>query len=214
MDIGTNYATAFQDLGLDPVDDVSPDFLRRYKRKDTEVQWTLHPMKDENPIERSRGLDHGALQPFASSDWIEVKRSNAKPVSVVPLKRMRAYEANDPASTVMSDLGKGGSAKRIGFQVCGLNSSPRKLPFLPKSRISHIVRLPAPDPMQREIQRNYSEFLENKAAGETPRKQGQHDGHEEEAEEERKAFENAFLEDSQMEGWTTETSVSSLELGV
>jgi hypothetical protein len=113
----------------------------------------------------------------------------------------------------MPDPRESGSAKRIEFQVCGLNSSPQNLPFLPKSRISHTVGVPAQDPVQREIQRNYREFLENKVDGATPHKQDQHGGHADEAEEERKAFESAFLEDSQAEGWTTETSVSSLELG-
>jgi hypothetical protein len=227
---GLDYATAIHTLGLDPLDHVSLDVSKNYKRKDTEVQWTLHPMKDAIPIERKREPDHlGALsfstppcfgkashglRPATSSDWVEVKRSNAKPVSIVPLKRVRPHEANDPGSTIMPDLRESDSPKRIEFQVHGMNSPPRKFPFLPKSRISHTVSVPAQDPIQREIQRNYKEFLGNKVNDAILNQQGELGGVEDEAEEESKAFESAFLEDSQTEGWTTETSVSSLELGV
>jgi hypothetical protein len=141
-----------------------------------------------------------------SPSWVE--KLNGEDQTTVPLKRSRAFKANVTGSKVMPSLRKKGSVKRMVFQHRKGPSSLCDLLGLDFSA-SHPANS-AQDYAQHEYQLNYEEFLEEKRSRPSPRNWNM-DGNDEE--EQRKAFESAFLEDSQIEGWVTVTEVSSSESG-
>ena len=145
----------------------------------------------------------------SSPSWVD---KHDEVGSIVPRKRTRAYEANVPGSTVMPALRKRGSVKRMVFQHRKGSDSPHDYPS-PKCSVPQPSAETAQNFTQREIQRNYMEFLEGKFARASPHKRDLDCAQSENAEDEQqKAFESAFLEDSQTDGWATEVDSSIGEL--
>lgn len=208
--VHVNAPTVDDEHRVEPLREIMVPFAMdgHYRAK---ALWETEPIVtlDFAPTSRGKALNDTPLY-IATQERSEMSSEAVR--SVVPHKRSRACEANDPGSTVMSALRKRGSVKRMVFQR-RKGSQPPQLPPSPGSSVSQLTThtVSSQDTAQREIQRNYQEFLEDSFARASPHRQGQNRVAGHDAEDEQIAFEDVFLDDLQTEDSATETDFSSVE---